>query len=319
MGRKSKKAEQESTKPEDELASLRKKMSALSSAISPEALSGGASPGKGAIHPPRPAQQRVESDTERSETVPRITSNLTGHEFTKTGVTRRGLDPIGSSPPRFGTGLERTPHPMRLATTRVKPNTVDSEIGPHTKKGSALAVSNSNDASHSNAISHLSSRHGKMKSKVIPNPNDTLSPGSTGSRRTRKKKPRAHLVSLLTHSSRTNAEGTLPSPTVRSRANSPSRKPPATDRHLPTVNEAVADFNRARMMMGLEVDISALSELEISSTGIISSSASPLPTVEEQEATVANDDTTTPDHIMPTRPSGKFASKRSGLVSQLGN
>ena len=182
-----------------------------------------------------------------------------------------------------------------------------------------MAVSNSNDVSHSNVISHSSSRHGEMKSKVIPNPNDTLSPGSTNSRRTRKKKPRTPPVSLLTHSSQTNAEGTLPSPTIRSRANSPSRKPPATDRHLPTVNEAVADFNRARMMMGLEVDISALRELEISSTGIISSSASPLPTVEEHEVTVANDDTMTPDPIMPTRPSGKFASKRPGLVSQLGN
>ena len=42
MGRKNKKAEQESMKPEDELASLRKKMSAMGSAISPEALSGGA-------------------------------------------------------------------------------------------------------------------------------------------------------------------------------------------------------------------------------------------------------------------------------------
>ena len=181
MGRKSKKAEQESTKPEDKLALLRKKMSALSSTISPEALSGGASPGKGAIHPPRPAQRQVESDTEQSETVPRTTSNPTGCEFTKTGVTRRGLDSIGSSPPRLDAGLERTSRPTRLATTRVEPNTVESEIGPHTKKGSALAVSNSNDTSHINAISHSSSRHGEMKSMVISNPNDTLSPGSTGS------------------------------------------------------------------------------------------------------------------------------------------
>lgn len=229
------------------------------------------------------------------------------------------MDPIGSSPPQFGTGPERISRPIRLATTRVEPNTVDSEIGPRTKKGSTLAVPNSNDASHSNAISPSSSRHGEMKSKVIPNPIDTLSPGSTGSRRTRKKKPRASPVSLLTHSSRTNAEGTLPSPTIRSRANSPSRKPTAIGRRLPTVNEAVADFNRARMMMGLEVDISAQSELETSSAGIVSSSTSPLPTVKKHEATVTNDDTKTPDPIMPTRPSGKFASKRPDLVSHLGN
>ena len=181
LGRKKQKAEQESMKPEDKLASLRKKMTALSSVMSPKALSGGANPGEGAIHPPRPAQQRVESDTERSETVPHTTSNLTGREITTTGVTRRGMEPIGSSPPRFGTGLERVPHPIRLATTRVEPNTVESEIAPHTKKGSASAVSNSNDASTNNAISHTTSRRDEMKSKVTPNPNDTLSHGSTGS------------------------------------------------------------------------------------------------------------------------------------------
>ena len=300
MGRKKQKAEQESTKPEDKLASLRKKMTALSSVISLEALLGGASPGEGAIHPPRPAQWRVESDTERSKTVPRTTSNLTRCEITTTGVSRRGMEPIGSSPPRFDTGLERISHPMRLTTTRAEPNTAESEIGPHTKKGSASAVSNSNDASTNNAISHTTSRHDEMKSKVTPNPDDTLSPRSTGSRRSRKKKPRTPPVSFLTHASRTNAEGILPSPIVRSRANSPSRKPPATGRPLPTLNEAVADFNHQRMRLGLHADISALSELEISSTGIVSSPASSLPTVEEHEATITNDDTRTPDPIMPT-------------------
>jgi len=78
MGRKNKKAEQESTKPEEELASLQKKMTALSPVISPEALSGSARPGDRSNNPPRPAQQRVESDTERSETVPRTKSNPTG-------------------------------------------------------------------------------------------------------------------------------------------------------------------------------------------------------------------------------------------------
>ena len=159
MARKSKKTEQESTKPEAELALLRKKMSALSSTMSPEALSGSARPGDRSSHPPRPAHQRVESDTERSETVPRTKSNPTGREFTKTGVTRRGLDPIGSSPPRFGTGQERTSRPIRLATTRVEPNTVDSEIGPRTQMGSTLAVPNSNDASHNYVIPPPSSRH----------------------------------------------------------------------------------------------------------------------------------------------------------------
>ena len=331
MGRKKQKAEQESTKPEDELASLRKKMTALSSVISPEALSGGASPGEGAIHPPRPAQRQVESDTERSETVPRTTSNLTRCEITMTGVSRRGMEPIGSSPPRFDTGLERISHPMRLATTRAKPNTVESEIGPHTKKGSASAVSNSNDASTNNAISHTTSRHDEMKSKVTPNPDDTLLPRSTGSRRSRKKKPRTPPVSLLTHG-KTQLHGPMrkvlyhplsfvheqihrrESPqrmTGRKDIYRPSRKPPA--------NEAVADFNRERMRLGLDADISALSELEISSTGIVSSPASPLPTVEEHEATITNDDTRTPDPIMPTRPSGRIASKRSGLVTHIGN
>ena len=67
MARKSKKTEQESTKPEAELALLRKKMSALSSTMSREALSGSARPGDRSSHPPRPAHQQVESDTESNE------------------------------------------------------------------------------------------------------------------------------------------------------------------------------------------------------------------------------------------------------------
>ena len=227
MARKSKKTEQESTELEPELASLREKMSVLSSNKSPEALSGSVRHGDGTSHPPRPAHQRVESDTEKSETVPRAKGNPTGRKFTKTGVTRKGLEPTGSSPTRFGTGLERTSHPIRLATTRVEPNTVDSEIGPRTQMGSTLAVSNSNDASHNYVIPPPSSRHSEMKSKVTPIPFDTLSPASTGSRRTRKKKPKTPQVSLLAHSPRTGEEGTLPSPNVRSRADSPPEKAPS--------------------------------------------------------------------------------------------
>ena len=96
--------------------------------------------------------------------------------------------------------------PPRSAHQRVEPNTVDSEIGPRTQMGSTLSVPNSNDASHNYVIPPPSSRHSEMKSNVTPVPFDTLSPASTGSRRTRKKKPKASPTSSLTHSSRTDVE-----------------------------------------------------------------------------------------------------------------
>jgi hypothetical protein len=71
--------------------------------------------------------------------------------------------------------------------------------------------------------------------------------------------------------------------------------------------------------MGLDSNISALSELEISSTDIVSSTVSPLPTVEEHEATNTNDDTKTPDLRVSTQPSGKVAPKRLSLATHLGN
>ena len=87
MARKSKKTEQESTELKPVLASLREKMSVLSSNKSPEALSGSVRHGDGTSHPPRPAHQRVEPDTEKSETVPHDKGNPTGRKSTKTGVT----------------------------------------------------------------------------------------------------------------------------------------------------------------------------------------------------------------------------------------
>ena len=98
MARRSKKTEQVSTELEPELASLRETVSVPSSNKSPEALTGSVRHGDGTSHPPRPAHQRVEPDTEKSETVPRAKGNPTGRKFTKTGVTRKGLEPTGSSP-----------------------------------------------------------------------------------------------------------------------------------------------------------------------------------------------------------------------------
>ena len=244
MARKSKKTERVPTELEPELASLRENVSVPSSNKSPEALTGSAHHGDGSSLPPRPAHQRVEPDTEKSETVPRSKGNPTGRKSTKTGVTRKGLEPIGSSPIRLGTGLERTSLPIRLATTRVEPNTVDSEIGPRTQMGSTLPVPNSNDASHNYVIPPPSSRHSEMKSKVIPNPIDTLSPASTGSRRTRKKKSKTPQVSLLIPPPRTGEEGTLPSPNIRPRADPPQKKPPVTGQHSEDLKQKIADFNR---------------------------------------------------------------------------
>ena len=306
MARKSKKTERVPTELEPELASLRENVSVPSSNESPEALTGSAHHGDESSLPPRSAHQRVEPDTEKSETVPRSKGNPTGRKSTKTGVTRKGLEPIGSSPIRLGTGLERTSLPIRLATTRVEPNTVDSEIGPRTQMGSTLSVPNSNDASHNYVIPPPSSRHSETKSKATPVPFDPLSPASTGSRRTRKKKSKTPQVSLLIPPPRTGEEGTLPSPNVRPRADPPQKKPPVTGQHSEDLKQKIADFNRTLREKGLEEDISALSEFETSSPDIVSPSTLPLPTVMNQAATDTNDATKTDDPVISRRPTGRF-------------
>jgi hypothetical protein len=112
-----------------------------------------------------------------------------------TGVTRRGVEPSGSTPPQHGTGPGRISHPKRLA--RVDPNTVESEIGPRIKSGSASAVPDTNDASTNNAISHTIGQHSEMMSKATLNPNDTLSHGSTGSEGPGRRKRNHHQCQYL--------------------------------------------------------------------------------------------------------------------------
>ena len=144
------------------------RIAALKAASSPRALTGDANLEEGVILPSRSTHQRVESDTEKSETVPRTTSNFTGRNNSMTGVTQRGMEPSGSTPPRHGTGH---------GTTRVNPNNVESEIGPRTKRGSASAVSATNDTSTNSAISRTIGQHSEMMSKVTLNPNDSPSLG----------------------------------------------------------------------------------------------------------------------------------------------
>jgi hypothetical protein len=181
------------------------------------------------------------------------------------------MEPSGSTPPRHGTGHGRISLSRQLATTRVDPNTVESEIGPRTKRGSASAVSATNDASTNNAISRTIGQHSEVMSKATLNPNDSPSLGPTGSRRPRKKKEKSPTVSILAPPSRINAEGTLPSPNVCARADSPSRKLPAQAQRSLTVNELAAGFNSEAKRLDLSLKLSAMSELEITLSDVIPS------------------------------------------------
>ena len=201
-------------KPEEEIASLQRRIAVLKAASSPRTLKGGANLEVGVILPSRSTHQRVKPDTEKSETVPHTTSNFTGQNNSMTGVTRRGVEPSGSTPPRHGTSHGRISLPRQLATTQVDPNTVESEIGPRTKRGSASAVSATNDDSINNVISCTIGQHSEVMSKATLNPNDSPSLGPTGSRRPRKKKEKSPTMSILAPPSRINVEGALPSPNV---------------------------------------------------------------------------------------------------------
>jgi hypothetical protein len=127
------KADKEFTKPEDEIASLRRRLDALSNVSSPRAGTGGVNMEGGVILPPSSTPEQVKPITEQSETVPHNTSNSMGEGNSTTGVTQRGVEPSGSSPPRYVTLHERASQPTGLTPIRVDPNTAKSAIGPCVK------------------------------------------------------------------------------------------------------------------------------------------------------------------------------------------
>jgi hypothetical protein len=181
MGRKKQKAEKESQLTEKEflmmhaqIASLTERLNALSNDRTPRAGAGGVNLVGGVILPSRPTWQQVEPDTEQSETVPRNTSNSMVKCIPATGVTQRGVEPPGSTPPRYVNHLERALGPTWLTSIQVDPNTVNAEICPHVKSGSTMAVLDSNATSTHNAIIPLINPREDLMSEVVSNPQSHL-------------------------------------------------------------------------------------------------------------------------------------------------
>ena len=85
------------------------------------------------------------------------------------------------------------------------------------------------------------------------------------------------------------------------------------------MNELVAGFNSEAKRLDLSLELSALSELEITSSDVIPSTLSPLPTVDEHEARSFNNKVKATDHSASTHPPGKVAPKRTSLASCIGN
>ena len=86
-----------------------------------------------------------------------------------------------------------------------------------------------------------------------------------------------------------------------------------------TVNEMVASFNNQVKKLDLDLDLSGLSELEITSPDIAPIRTLPLPTVDEHKARVTSINAKPLGSSVPTHSSEEVAYKKPSLVSHIGN
>jgi hypothetical protein len=85
------------------------------------------------------------------------------------------------------------------------------------------------------------------------------------------------------------------------------------------MNEMVEKFNNQVKEMDLDLDLSGLSEFEVTSSDVAPAKAMPLSTVEEHEARITFDDGHPLDTAMPTFSSEKVSHKKSSLTFHFGH
>jgi hypothetical protein len=163
---------------------------------------------------------------------------------------------------------------------------------------------------------------------VVPNPNDTFIHKVIVSKRTRKKKGRASAISLLVAPPQINTDVASPASLNCVHMTAPSRSPcistlttfkksPALVRISPTVHEMVANFNN--QVEEMDLDLSGLSELDVTSSDVTHTRTLPLSTVAEHEVEITNEGDQALDTNAPTYSPEKVAHKRSSLATNIGN